>query len=130
MCHMKSEKSISNAQMKIMDIIWRKEVMMTVPEMVALLNEEGEEWAYQTVATFLKRLEEKKILGCTKKGNKLSYYPLLTREEYQRREAQGFVDRNFDGSLKNFLAAFTGKNSVDAKEIKELKEWLSEFDDH
>lgn len=127
---MEQEKKISNAQMKIMDIIWRKEVMVTVPEMVALLNEEGEAWAYQTVATFLKRLEEKKILGCTKKGNKLSYYPLLTRAEYQKQEAQGFINRNFDGSLKNFLAAFTGKDSADAKEIQELKEWLSEFDDH
>lgn len=127
---MEQEKKISNAQMKIMDIIWRKEVMVTVPEMVALLNEEGEAWAYQTVATFLKRLEEKKILGCTKKGNKLSYYPLLTRAEYQKQKAQGFINRNFDGSLKNFLAAFTGKDSADAKEIQELKEWLSEFDDH
>lgn len=127
---MEQEKKISNAQMKIMDIIWRKEVMVTVSEMVALLNEEGEAWAYQTVATFLKRLEEKKILGFTKKGNKLSYYPLLTRAEYQKQEAQGFINRNFDGSLKNFLAAFTGKDSVDAEEIKELKEWLSEFDDH
>lgn len=127
---MEKEKKISNAQMKIMDIIWRKKVMVTVTEMVALLNEEGEEWAYQTVATFLKRLEEKKILGCTKKGNKLSYYPLLSRAEYQRREAHGFVDRNFNGSLKNFLVAFSGGNSVDAKEIKELKEWLSELDDH
>lgn len=130
MFHMEKEKRISDAQMKIMDIIWRKEVMVTVPEMVALLNEEGEKWAYQTVATFLKRLEEKKILGCTKKGNKLSYYPLFSRAEYQRREAQGFVDRNFDGSLKKFLAAFTGRDTVDAKEIQELKEWLSELDDH
>ena len=40
-----------------------KEAAVTVPEMVELLNEEGEEWAYQTVATFLKRLEGKKVLG-------------------------------------------------------------------
>lgn len=127
---MEQEKKISNAQMKIMDIIWRKEVMVTVPEMVALLNEEGEAWAYQTVATFLKRLEEKGILGCTKNGNKLSYYPLFTRDEYQRRAAKGFVERNFDGSLKKFLAAFTGGDLADAKEIRELKEWLGELDDH
>ena len=100
-----------------------------MPEMVALLNEEGEEWAYQTVATFLKRLEEKKVLGSTKNGNKLSYYPLMTRAEYKKREAHGFVNRKFGGSLKNFLVAFSGENSADDKEIKELKEWLSELDD-
>lgn len=126
---MEPQKNISNAQMKVMDIIWRKEAAVTVPEMVALLNEEGEEWAYQTVATFLKRLEEKKVLGSTKNGNKLSYYPLMTRAEYKRREAHGFVNRKFGGSLKNFLVAFSGGGSADDKEIKELKEWLSEFDD-
>ncbi len=38
---MEPQKNISNAQMKVMDIIWRKEAAVTVPEMVALLNEEG-----------------------------------------------------------------------------------------
>lgn len=125
---MEQEKSISDAQMKVMDIIWRKETMVTVPEMAAFLHEEGEDWAYQTVATFLKRLEEKKILGSTKKGNRLSYFPLITRAEYKRREAHGFVNRKFGGSLKDFLAAFSGGNPADDKEIKELKEWLSELD--
>lgn len=99
---MEPQKNISDAQMKVMDIIWRKEAMVTVPEMVELLNEEGEEWAYQTVATFLKRLEGKKVLGSTKNGNKLSYYPLMTRAEHKRQEAHGFVNRKFGGSLRIF----------------------------
>ena len=45
---------------------WKQGEMVTVPEMVALLKEEGEEWAYPTVATFLRRLAEKKILGSIK----------------------------------------------------------------
>lgn len=126
---MEKEKSISDAQMKVMDIIWQKETMVTVPEMVALLNEEGEEWAYQTIATFLKRLEEKKILGSTKKGKKLSYYPLVTRAEYQKREAHSFVNQKFGGSLKDFFMAFTGGDLADDKEVKKLQEWLREFDD-
>ena len=126
---MEQEKNISDAQMKVMDIIWRKEAMVTVPEMVSLLKEEGEEWAYQTVATFLKRLEDKKILGSTKTGNRLSYFPLITRAEYKKREAHGFVNRKFGGSLMDILAAFSGGSTADDKEIKELKEWLSKLDD-
>ena len=126
---MEQEKNISDAQMKVMDIIWRKEAMVTVPEMVSLLKEEGEEWAYQTVATFLKRLEDKKILGSTKIGSRLSYFPLITRAEYKKREAHGFVNRKFGGSLMDFLAAFSGGSTADDKEIKELKEWLNKLDD-
>ena len=53
----------------------------------------------------------------------------MTRAEHKRQEAHGFVNRKFGGSLKNFLVAFSGGGSADDKEIKELKEWLSELDD-
>ena len=81
---MDKKTSISEAQMKVMDIIWKQGEMVTVPEMVALLKEEGEEWAYPTVATFLRRLAEKKILGSIKNGKKLSYFPLMNKAEYKR----------------------------------------------
>ena len=126
---MEPQKNISDAQMKVMDIIWRKEAAVTVPEMVELLNEEGEEWAYPTVATFLRRLAEKKILGSIKNGKKLSYFPLMNKAEYKRREARRFVKQNFGGSIRDFLSAFSGKNSVSDEEEKELEEWLRRFDD-
>lgn len=126
---MEDNVSISNSEMKVMGKIWERKEMVTVQDMVDILNEEGEEWAYQTVATFLKRLEAKKILSSTKKGNKLCYYPLVSKEQYERREARCFVKRKFRGSLKDFLVAFSGNDSLDDKDIKDLKEWLHEFDD-
>ena len=48
---MGNNMNISNAEMKVMNHIWEAGEMVTVPDMVAILNEEGEEWAYQTVAT-------------------------------------------------------------------------------
>ena len=53
---MDENMSISNAEMKVMNHIWKTGAMITVPEMLAILNEEGEEWTYPTVATFLRRL--------------------------------------------------------------------------
>ena len=126
---MDKKTSISEAQMKVMDIIWKQGEMVTVPEMVALLKEEGKEWAYPTVATFLRRLAEKKILGSIKNGKKLSYFPLMNKAEYKRREARRFVKQNFGGSIRDFLSAFSGKNSVSDEEEKELEEWLRRFDD-
>ena len=126
---MEKNVNISDAEMKVMNKIWEMQGMVTVQEMVEILNEEGEEWAYQTVATFLKRLEAKNILASTKKGNKLCYYPLVSKEQYEKREARGFVKNKFRGSLKEFLVAFSGSDSMDEKDIKDLKEWLHEFDD-
>ena len=43
---MDENMSISNAEMKVMNHIWKTGAMITVPEMLAILNEEGEEWTY------------------------------------------------------------------------------------
>lgn len=126
---MDENMSISNAEMKVMNQIWKAEAMVTVPEMLTILNEKGEEWTYPTVATFLRRLEAKGILGVTKKGNKLCYFPLVSREQYEKNEAESFVESKFGGSLKNFLAAFRGNDKIGKNDMKDLRAWLDELDD-
>ena len=118
---MDENMSISNAEMKVMNHIWKTGAMITVPEMLAILNEEGEEWTYPTVATFLRRLETKGILGVTKKGNKLCYFPLVSKEQYETKEAEGFVESKFGGSLKNFLVAFRGSDKISKKDMSDTE---------
>lgn len=127
---MDESMSISNSEMKVMNHIWKTGAMITVSEMLAILNEEGEEWTYPTVATFLRRLETKGILGVTKKENKLCYFPLVSKEQYETNEAEGFIESKFGGSLKNFLVAFRGgSEKISKNNINDLKAWLDELDD-
>lgn len=123
----KKEKA-TNAELKVMNKIWDIGDMVTVPEMVEILNSEGEEWAYQTVATFLKNLEKKGFLSVTKNGKKLCYFPLISKEQYKKNEAEVFLESIFGGSVVNFLTAFRGSNKIGKKEIEELKVWLDELD--
>ena len=51
--------NISDSEMKVMEKIWEQGEMISVADMVTLLNEDGESWTHQTVGTFLKRLEGK-----------------------------------------------------------------------
>lgn len=86
---MDEKMRISNAEMKVMNQIWKAEEMVTVPEVLEILKKEGEEWTYPTVATFLRRLTAKEILGVTKKGNKLCYFPLVSKEQYEKKRSGG-----------------------------------------
>ena len=126
---MKEKMNMTNAEERVMKHIWAEGRMVTVPEMVERLNAEGEEWAYQTVATFLKHLEEKGFLSVTKTGRKLCYFPLISQEQYKRMMAEGFLDNVFDGSFENFLSAFRGSKKIGKKEVQALKEWLDGYDD-
>ena len=61
---MDENMSISNAEMKVMNHIWKTGAMITVPEMLAILNEEGEEWTYNIPETF----GNEGYLGSNQKG--------------------------------------------------------------
>lgn len=128
MIYLGKQSNITNAELKVMKQVWAMGRMVTVPEMVDILNDEGEEWAYQTVATFLKNLEKKGFLSVTKQGKKLCYFPIISQEQYKKNEAEGFLENTFGGSMVNFLTAFRGSNKIGKKEIQELKAWLDEFD--
>lgn len=126
---MEEQKRISQAEMKVMEKIWERKELLTISDIVAALKEDGEEWSHQAVASFLKRLEDKGYLSSTRKSYKRSYFPMISREDYNRREAENFINQKFGGSLKNFLTAFSGNRSLSEDKINDLKEWLKEFDD-
>lgn len=126
---MEEQKRISQAEMKVMEKIWERKELLTISDIVAALKEDGEEWSHQAVASFLKRLEDKGYLSSTRKSYKRSYFPMISREDYNQREAENFINQKFGGSLKNFLTAFSGNRSLSEDKINDLKEWLKEFDD-
>ena len=53
----------------------------------------------------------------------------VSKEQYKTKEAEGFVESKFGGSLKNFLVAFRGSDKISKKDMNDLKAWLDELDD-
>ena len=124
-----SKKSISESELKVMEKIWESERMLTIAEILAALTENGEEWSYNTVAMLLVRLTEKKYVSSTKSDkNRLLYFPLVGRADFNREEATDFVSK-FGGTLKDLLSAFSSNRPLKKEEVKELKEWIKKIDD-
>ena len=53
----------------------------------------------------------------------------IISEQLKAKEAEGFVESKFGGSLKNFLVAFRGSDKISKKDMNDLKAWLDELDD-
>ena len=103
--------------------------MLTIAEILAALREDGGEWSYNTVAMLLTRLAEKKYVSSTKSDkNRLLYFPLVGRTDFNRNEAKNFVSK-FGGTLKDLLSAFSSNKPLKKEEIEELKEWIKKIDD-
>lgn len=120
--------NISDSEMKVMEKIWEQGEMISVADMVTLLNKDGESWTHQTVGTFLKRLEGKGMVSASKKGKSLYYFPLLTKEQFYAKEADQFLQSKFQGSLKSFLAAFSSEKKLSDDEMQDLKDWFDGID--
>jgi len=51
---------------------------------------------------------------------------VISREEYDARQSEQFVEETFHGSLPAFLAAFTRRKSLSQQEIDELQRLIDE----
>ena len=103
-------------------IIWEKEPV-SVKELIALCNEQLE-WKRTTTYTVLKRLCERGIL-INEDGIVTSLY---SKEEIQYSESRQFLDKTFEGSLPEFLAAFLNGKGVSEKELEELRQMLDNYE--
>ena len=79
-------------------------------------------WKKSTTYTVIKRLTER---GVVRTENAV-VTSLVSRDAVQRAESQEFLNRTFDGSLPQFLAAFTGGKKLNEQEIEALQKLIDE----
>ncbi|ABR33246.1 BlaI/MecI/CopY family transcriptional regulator [Clostridium beijerinckii] len=116
---------ISDAEMEIMKIIWKKNDQITTAEILDALPKENS-WKVTTIMTLISRLTEKGILSVTKVGKLNNYFPKITEEEYKAIQTDNFLEDIHKGSVKSFMATLFNNKKISNKDIAELKEWLKE----
>jgi len=105
---------------KFAELIWDSSPILS-GELVKLCEKELS-WKKSTTYTMLKRLCERSIFQ-NKNGVVSS---LMSKEEFQGLQSEKFVEETFNGSLPKFLAAFTTRKKLSAKEINELQKLIDE----
>lgn len=116
---MKKTNEISGAELEVMQILWKSNKPMRVQEVCDEL-EEGR-WEYRTVATLLIRMREKGAVRCTKK-NKVNYYiPLLDKESYTKEQTKSFVQKLYNGSVKDLAVSLFKSDDMTKADIEEIR---------
>lgn len=120
---MKNLGRLSETEMEVMEVIWELGMPVTVAQLLDLFDSKG--WKTSTVSTILKRLIEKGFLTKSMSG-KVNYYdPALTLQEYKKYETKTFLNRLYNGKVKNFIASLVDDEELSQKDITELKEWFA-----
>ena len=110
--------NLSKAEEQLMEIIWRhgkvftKDIIESYPEPKP---------AGTTVATLLKRMQNKGVITYELFGNSRQYYPIVAKEDYFTRHISEMVKGFFGDSALQFASFFTTTSNLSEKELLELK---------
>lgn len=77
--------------------------------------------ASTTIATLLKRMQDKGVLGYKQFGNSREYYPLIKKTDYFSKHVKGIIKNYFGNSNLQFASFFTTTGNLSTKELEELK---------
>lgn len=94
-------KKISDAELEVLKIIWKKEKANSLD----IINELEEfKWNNNTVRTLIKRLLEKDAIEILEKnGKSFTYSAKLSQEEYKYEKTKKLLNQLYDGDINNLI---------------------------
>lgn len=117
------EMKLGIIEAKFADIIWQNEPIAS-GELVKKCEEELS-WKKSTTYTVLKKLCERGIFQNVQ-GTVTS---LISKDEFNSRQSEKFIEETFDGSLPAFIAAFTKRKSLTKKDMDEIRRMIDSFEE-
>lgn len=110
--------SLTQTEEELMQYLWKLEKAF----MKDLLEEYPEpKPAPTTVATLLKRMNEKGFVDYKQMGRSRQYYPLVKKSEYFSKHVNGLIKKFFNNSASQFASFFTSETDLSAEELQKLK---------
>lgn len=77
--------------------------------------------AATTIATLLKRMQDKGYVDYESEGRARLYHPTIKKEVYVRGQFKGFMESFFGDSATQFASFFTKKTNLTKEELEDLK---------
>ncbi|RMA97753.1 BlaI/MecI/CopY family transcriptional regulator [Hydrogenothermus marinus] len=108
---------------KVMEVVWKKENATVSEVREALKNK----FAYTTIMTILDRLYKKGVLKREKEGKGYRYFPVMTKEEFEKSITKEVVKNLTKENPVAAIAAFEGIiENLSQEDIEKLKKFIEQ----
>lgn len=114
---------LSKSEEQLMEVIWQQGTAFMKDLIDASPDPKP---ASTTVATLLKRMQEKGFVGYTVFGNSRQYYALVSKEDYFSKHVRGIIKNFFGNSMAQFASFFTNAANLSKEELEDLKRVIDE----
>src|SRR3954452_11542454 len=114
--------TLRDLQHAIMAVLWQRGEA-TVTDVHAALRA-ARRLAPTTIATMLRKMEEKGVVAHRAEGRQFVYHPTVSEAQVRRSMVGEIVERLFGGDPAALVAHLVSEHEVDARELAELRQRL------
>ncbi|PKD20613.1 penicillinase repressor [Salegentibacter salinarum] len=112
---------LSYTEEQLMNLLWKQEKTF-MKDLIAAHPDPKP--AATTVATLLKRMQDKKFVAYVQKGRSREYYPLVRKKDYFSKQMNGMIKNFFNNSASQFASFFTKETDLTQKELEDLRKLI------
>ena len=114
-------QKLTKAEEEIMQLLW--EIGRgTVSDLLERF--EAEKPPHSTISSVVRILEKKQFVGHKAYGKTHEYFPLIAKEDYERRSLGDVLRNYFDGSVSRLVSHLAAEEKLGQAELDELKRIL------
>ena len=121
---MTKTSSLGELQLAILRVLWSCGEATASDVHAALHAERG--LAPTTIATMLKKMEKRGLVGHREDGRRFIYRPAVTEEGVTRSMVADLTDRLFDGKASELMGHLLAEHDIDRSELAELNRLIAQ----
>tara|TARA_R110002051_G_C8766947_1_gene502761 strand:+ start:1699 stop:2067 length:369 start_codon:yes stop_codon:yes gene_type:complete len=110
--------TLSTAEEQLMELLWKQERAFMKDLIEAHPDPKP---ATTTIATLLKRMQDKKFVDYKQMGRSREYFPLVKKTDYFSKHVNGLIKDFFNDSAAQFASFFTQETDLNQQELEELR---------
>jgi len=118
--------TLGDLQFAIMRVLWQRREAPVAEVHEALLEERG--LAPTTIATMLKKMEDKGVVAHRSEGRRYIYRPTISETQVRRSMVGELTQRLFLGDPTALVSHLLEEHEIDAGELDELRRLVTEAD--
>ncbi len=114
---------LGELQHAIMAVLWSRGEATTAEVHEALRDARG--LAFTTIATMLRKMEEKGVVAHRAFGRQFVYRPTVSEDQVRRSMVGELVERLFAGDPKALVAHLVSEHEIEPEELRALRRRLA-----
>ncbi|MAO11680.1 MAG: penicillinase repressor [Flavobacteriaceae bacterium] len=114
---------LSNSEEQLMQLLWKQKKAF-MKDLIEAYPEPKP--APTTVATLLKRMQDKNFVDYKQMGRSREYFPLVKKKDYFSKQVNGMIKDFFNDSASQFASFFTQETNLSKEELEDLKKLIDQ----